>query len=357
MSLLTPGRRDRGAFTLVELLVVIAIIGTLVGLLLPAVQAAREAARRSKCSNNLKQIGLALQNHASAKQDVLPFNKDQAICGNGNSTTGRAAYQLSNDGAWSWVVMAMPYMEEAALYNQFKFNLDGYDASTSPVSNYSLAQKPLRNLLCPSNTQMDAVRTGQAYSYFNWNGYTFGASDYVGSLGHVWSGWKDCGNVPDFGDPEGKGRFNKGSNPGTPWVNGECMDEQANYNGVFKQVGPRKLGDIVDGTSRTIAAFEDMHWRGGNQANFDYNVQQDSAWINPNAMVGNLRNPLNNTNPAWQSWAGDQRCHGWSSNHPSGAHGLRADGSVGYYNENMSHWIRYCLATARGREAQQESTP
>ena len=353
MSLTTFERRGRAAFTLVELLVVIAIIGTLVGLLLPAVQAAREAARRSKCSNNLKQVGLALLNHASAKDDVLPYNKDQAICGNGNSTTGRAAYKLSNDGAWSWVVMAMPYMEEQALYNQLNLGLNNYDNSTSPVSNLTLAQKPLKNLLCPSNTAMDPVRTGQAASYFNWNGYTFGAADYTGSLGHVWAGWHDCGAIPTFTDPENKGRFNKGGG-GTPWVNGECMDEQANYNGVFKQVGPRKLSDIVDGTSRTIAVFENMHWRGGNGATFDYNTQADAAWVNPNAVVDSLLKPLNNTNPAWQQGAGDQRCHGWSSNHPSGAHALRADGSVGYYNENMDHWVRYCLATARGREAQQE---
>ena len=354
MSMQTLFRgRARGAFTLVELLGVIAIIGTLVGLLLPAVQAAREAARRSSCSNKLKQVGLALQNHASAKQEVLPYNKDQAICGNGNSTTGAREFKLSNDGAWSWVFMALPFMEETAIYNQLDQTLNTYDTSKTP-SNLSLAAKPLKNMLCPSNTAMDPVRGGQAASYFNWNGFTFGASDYTGSLGHVWSGWKDCGAIPQFTDPEGKGRFNLGSNPGTPWVNGECWDEQANYNGVFKQVGPRKLSDITDGTSRTIAIFEDMHWRGGNGANFDYNVTADSAWINPNAVVYSLRAPINNTNPAWQQGAGDQRCHGWSSNHPNGAHAARADGSVGYFNENQDNWVRYCLATARGRESQNE---
>ena len=313
MSIQTLSRgRARGAFTLVELLVVIAIIGTLVGLLLPAVQSAREAARRSNCSNKLKQLGLAMQNHASAKQDVLPFNKDQAICGNGNSTTGKKEFNLSNDGAWSWVFMAMPFMEEQALYNQFNQKLDNYDNSTSPVSNLQLAAKPLKGMLCPSNTSMDPVRTGQAASYFNWNGYTFGATDYTGSLGHTWSGWHDCGAIPEFTDPEGKGRFVKGGQ-GTSWVNGECWDEQANFNGVFKQVGPRKLSDIVDGTSRTIAVFENMHWRGGNGGTFDYNSQADAAWANPNGCVDSLLKPLNNTNPAWQQGAGDQRCHGWSS--------------------------------------------
>jgi len=354
MSMQTLFRgRARGAFTLVELLVVIAIIGTLVGLLLPAVQAAREAARRSSCSSKMKQMGLAIQNHASAKQDTLPYNKDQAICGNGNSTTGAKEFKLSNDGAWSWVFMALPFMEENAIYNQFDQSLNTYDTSKTP-SNLSLAGKPLKNFICPSNTAMEPVRTGQAASYFNWNNYTFGASDYTGSLGHVWAGWHDCGAVPGFTDPEGKGRFNKGQNPGTPWVNGECWDEQVNYNGVFKQVGPRKLGDIQDGQSRTIAVFENMHWQGGNGAIFDYGNQRDCAWINPNGVVDSLLKPLNNTNPAWQQGAGDQRCHGWSSNHPNGGHALRGDGSVGYFNENMDHWVRYCLATARGKESQNE---
>lgn len=353
MSKILIARRHCRAFTLVELLVVIAIIGTLVGLLLPAVQSAREAARRSKCSNNLKQVGLALLNHASAKNDELPYNKDQATA---NSTTGRASYKLSNKGAWSWVVGALPYMEESALYNQFNFALNSFDTSTSPVNNLSLAQKPLRNLLCPSNTAMDPVRQSQGINYQEpWTMFPGGAAgaDYVGNLGHVWAGWKDCGNIPEFTDPENKGRFGRGG-AGTPWINGDAMDEQANYNGVFKQVGPRKLSDIVDGTSRTIAVFEDMHFNGGNRASFDYNYTVDSAWVNPNAMVHNMRSPINNTNSAWQQDPGDIRCHGWSSNHPSGAHGLRADGSVGYYNENMDHWVRYCLATARGREAQQE---
>jgi prepilin-type N-terminal cleavage/methylation domain-containing protein len=355
MSIQTLSRgRARGAFTLVELLVVIAIIGTLVGLLLPAVQSAREAARRSSCSNKLKQIGLALQNHASAKQDVLPFNKDQAICGQTGADTGRGLYNLSNEGAWSWIFMAMPYMEEQALYNQFNQALNSYDNSTSPVNNLSCASKPLKGLLCPSNTAMDPVRRGLHISYFNHTGTTLGATDYVGSLGHVFSGWKDCGRVPDFTDPENRGRFVK-QQAGTPWAAGDCMNDQANYNGVFKQVGPRKLSDIVDGTSRTIAVYEDMHWAGGNGATFDFNgYTADCAWINPNAAVHNLRNPLNNTNPAWQEGAGDIRCHSWSSNHPNGAFAARADGSVSYFNENMDNFVRYCLATARGRESQGE---
>lgn len=132
------------------------------------------------------------------------------------------------------------------------------------------------------------------------------------------------------------------------------MARKSGSNGVFKQVGPRRLSDIIDGTSRTVAVFEHMHWRGGNGVSFDDNSLPDAAWVNPNAVVDSLLKPLNNTNPAWQSWAGDQRCRGWSSNHPNGAHALRADGSIGYFNENMDHWIRYSISTASGRESRGE---
>ena len=252
----------------------------------------------------------------------------------------------------------LPFMEEQAIYNQFNFTLPSFNTSTSPMNNLALSQKPLKNFLCPSNTAQDPVRTGQSAitdpnNDAPWGAYTFGGADYTGSLGHVWSGWKDCGAVPEFTDPENKGRFGRGGQ-GTPWVWENGWDEQTKFNGVFKQVGPRKLSDIVDGTSRTIAVFENMHWNGGNGATFDYGSTADAAWVNPNAVVDSLVKPLNNTNPAWQYGGGDIRCHGWSSNHPNGAHALRADGSSGYFNENMDHFVRYCLATARGREAQNE---
>jgi prepilin-type N-terminal cleavage/methylation domain-containing protein len=95
--------RQATGFTLVELLVVIAIIATLIGLLLPAVQSAREAARRSACSNNMKQIGLALQNFHDARQS-FPHG-------------GRIPVTTASQGNWNWRVDVLPFMEEASLYS------------------------------------------------------------------------------------------------------------------------------------------------------------------------------------------------------------------------------------------------
>ncbi len=101
--------RPRTAFTLVELLVVIAIIGVLVGLLLPAVQAAREAARRMQCGNNLRQIGLAIENYVSAHR-ILPFGK-------GPSYPGAPVY-----ARWSQHALLLPYMEQLPLYRSLDFS-------------------------------------------------------------------------------------------------------------------------------------------------------------------------------------------------------------------------------------------
>src|SRR5687768_12176095 len=110
----------RDAFTLVELLVVIAIIGILVALLLPAVQAAREAARRMSCSNNLKQLGLALHNYHDTYQRLPPG----AIWRNPNGTNApppQANAENGRDANWgaTWVVMVLPYMEQTALANEY----------------------------------------------------------------------------------------------------------------------------------------------------------------------------------------------------------------------------------------------
>ena len=128
---------QRSAFTLVELLVVIAIIGTLVGLLMPAVQSAREAARRMSCSNNLKQIGLAMHNYDSVHRR-LPATVTGVRVGTSN---GRPVHQA---GLTAWVSI-LPFAEQQALYDQFDFNHSAWDAV-----NETAAKKTPPNYLCPS---------------------------------------------------------------------------------------------------------------------------------------------------------------------------------------------------------------
>src|SRR6476646_10711529 len=100
-----PNHHDSSGFTLVELLVVIAIIGVLVAMLLPAIQSAREAARRSQCTNNLKQLGIAIQNYESARKELPPGHRMTKV-------------GTDIDSLGSWVTVILPYLEESALFSQ-----------------------------------------------------------------------------------------------------------------------------------------------------------------------------------------------------------------------------------------------
>src|SRR3954449_12171326 len=127
-------RPPRHGFTLVELLVVIAIIGVLVALLLPAVQAARESARRMQCQNNLKQVGLALLNYESSHK-FFPSGYLSDIDANGNDT----------GPGWGWAALIIPQMEESGLYTIIHQNLPIEDAANKGARMTSIA-----NYLCPT---------------------------------------------------------------------------------------------------------------------------------------------------------------------------------------------------------------
>ena len=127
-------RRRRGAFTLIELLVVIAIIGVLIALLLPAVQAAREAARRVQCANNIRQMGLGLMNYESSVKMLPP---SIALNGAGNTVTW--------NGGWSALARILPFMEQGPLYSRCNFGINKEEPS-----NQAAIELNLPVYLCPS---------------------------------------------------------------------------------------------------------------------------------------------------------------------------------------------------------------
>lgn len=324
MSLLSCRRLRRSrAFTLIELLVVIAIIAILIALLLPAVQQAREAARRSQCKNNLKQLVTAIHTyHDSAK--IFPSNANST----GWSNTG-------NVGGFSWIANTLPYIDQTPLHKTINFN----QSPATAGGNINAFRTVLPSLLCPSNTQAP-LRPGQTEDYDTNGVGDGGGTDYTGNLGYIWGGWRDCpamnvaGTNPLPGLPAGYGN---GSGY-TPWVDGCCpwTGNIRNVNGVFAYWGSARIQDITDGTSQVIAILEDMHWRGGDP--FDRNANDDAAWASPLGAISNLRNPMN-LNPY-----GDRRCHGWSSMHTGGAHAAMADGSVRFMNKNIANFTQYKIA-------------
>ena len=137
------GRKGRGrGFTLVELLVVIAIIGVMVGLLLPAVQAAREAARRMSCSNNMKQIGLAVHNYADSYKR-FPAGYIADIVGVQDSR---------EQSLWSWGASLLPYIEQGALYDQLQPGRIKLHQHLTTPAGLALLQTPISTYRCPSDT-------------------------------------------------------------------------------------------------------------------------------------------------------------------------------------------------------------
>lgn len=140
----TPARPLHG-FTLVELLVVIAIIGVLVSLLLPAVQSAREAARRLSCVNNLKQLGLAVHNYESQHGRLPRSGTDQQPF--------EELRKLGKGRKFSWVVLLLPYLEQQTIYDRFDLNTSILFQETNPQ------EEEIASLLCPSDSS-----TGQRYT-------------------------------------------------------------------------------------------------------------------------------------------------------------------------------------------------
>ena len=157
----------RTGFTLVELLVVIAIIGILIALLLPAIQAAREAARRASCRNNMKQLGLALQNHVDSYK-VFPALSN--VCDKSgrpiDSPTTTQIKDTANYKLHNWSVMLLPFLEEANLFKAYDFKI-AWDAS----GNRPLIKTPVPSFNCATNPESNRV--------FNANGVEIASTDYT----------------------------------------------------------------------------------------------------------------------------------------------------------------------------------
>ncbi len=199
--------RSRRGFTLIELLVVIAIIAVLIALLLPAVQSAREAARRSQCVNNLKQIGLALHNYESTNS-ALPLGRTLQV----------GTYQ-----PFSQQARILTFMEQRAVYDSLNFSLGSND-----VANVTGAATVISSFLCPSDI-VPQIPAGQTLPGFGWAPVSYRANE--GTSVAMWYGADDTTNV----------------NAGV----------QA-PNGLFFSSTLVRLASITDGTSNTAAFSEHL---------------------------------------------------------------------------------------------------
>jgi prepilin-type N-terminal cleavage/methylation domain-containing protein len=222
----------RPAFTLIELLVVIAIIAVLISLLLPAVQSAREAARRAQCTNNLKQIGLGLFNYESGNSCFPP---------SGESTNFAFSPPKTQfvDGGWNALARILPYMEGNTSFNALNFNVD-YNEATG--MNFTGCSTVVAVYLCPSSGTRQPSGGNDGID----------PNDPITSIFGKGYGYDDYGPTC-YTDIDPNGIVN---NPPGVYLPTPYRNKASRADGLLHQ-GKTRIAEITDGTSNTIAIGED----------------------------------------------------------------------------------------------------
>ncbi len=328
--------RRRG-FTLIELLVVIAIIGVLIALLLPAVQAAREAARRAQCTNNLKQIALAVHNYNDANGSFPPARK--GCC-------------------WgTWNIFILPYMEQTPLFNAWNSignNVTGFDGNWRyfGLTNQTVADAVISSYLCPSdfgdNASNPITRT------VNGVVYKCRFRNYVVNLGNTNIGQMD---YPANSTP--KTIFFLGApfyDMGSPNID---IQPASTYYPGRNTRNVATVATITDGTSNTLAASEVIISQGtGDLRGF-------TQWGDASGFTGQL--PPNSTIPDVHDWCtnwlngpplqciaspltGNDKHYAARSRHPGGVNAAMCDGSVRFVKNSINVFIWRGLSTSNGGE-------
>jgi prepilin-type N-terminal cleavage/methylation domain-containing protein/prepilin-type processing-associated H-X9-DG protein len=317
-------RRYRG-FTLVELLVVIAIIGILIALLLPAVQAAREAARRSQCTNNLKQIGLAMHNY-NDRSKVFPF---------GYLETTTPALELHRRTCWAQEIW--PFIEQGPLYDKYMQDLNLWVMDVPP----EIRDAQIPAYQCPSDGSQPAYG-GSGGRRSNADG---AQGNYVVCTG---DGLNDPNDATQDGMP-----YNSRNNP---------------LRGIFWENSHTKFSDIIDGTSNTLLASEGIvrgsdvagptgsgwggaggYWGGAPHGGYGFTTLEP-----PNSPLPDLIYSCKDENfpqAPCRGTGGTLPHYNFArSYHPGGANFAIADGSVRFISETIDLPTYHAIGTRRQGE-------
>ena len=294
-------QKQRG-FTLVELLVVIAIIGILIALLLPAVQAAREAARRVNCTNNLKQVGLAVHIH----HDSL-----------GHLPAGWSATSTINGSTgWGWASAILPHMEQAAFS---KDTLD-QDLALNDAGNKVARETVFPGFRCPSDKGKDSSEI---------NGMTVGTSNYIGVFGGY-----DPADTTDYTNM-------------LTLLNAYLSSGQARGNGTFYHNSRVSFRDMRDGTSNTFVVGERATVEVPSSTDYYYSTWTGNVGVggsDPQYLLRFLGAAITSPNPTPDATDLYYQQE-FSSPHPGGAQFLLGDGSVRMVNDDVDQDIFRAICT------------
>lgn len=313
----------RRAFTLVELLVVIAIIGVLVALLLPAVQAAREAARRTQCANNLKQIGLGVLNYEGTR-NVLPAGSTSE-----NNAIGGPYWS-------TWSVDILPFMEQQAVYEIWN-----QDFAFTALENQPLRETFLASYLCPSDIEKESLNipesgpgSGQQWapgSYRAMSGHSLGMNG-----DHYWDNPRGAQNAHQEAMPL--------------WSQGPMHVTLKNVGSTDQTWDAVKLGQITDGTSSTLLVGEYHTATQQNRRSFwayaytSYN--QSSAFPESRTLIADYERCVQ------IGGGGEHTCkRGWGALHSGGIlQFVMCDGSVHTIDPNIDMAVFVASSTIAGEE-------
>ena len=321
--------RVRGA-TLVEMLVVVAVVGGLAGLLLPAVQQARESSRQSQCVNNLKQIGIGLHSFHSARESF--------------PTTVSGTLASGSNGSYSWGAQILPYTEEIALAGIYD-----YTVTFDDVKNIAAVQTKVGFMGCISSPSGPLQHPKFKVDTVTKNSLWWAAAvDYAASNGPSTTLWT-APAVVSYAKPGNTDGFFKGT--------------------VAPGVRGRKIGDILDGTSKTVAIFESAGrpqvWGFGGLVPDSGLASSATAkyvllcsWANSNEMLvkgfkqdttqADLASQIKSPGPQMINGSNN---YGIYAFHPGGANFLFADGAVRFITDTTSADVVAATLTARAGDA------
>jgi prepilin-type N-terminal cleavage/methylation domain-containing protein/prepilin-type processing-associated H-X9-DG protein len=360
--------RSRSAFTLIELLVVIAIIAILIGLLLPAVQKVREAAARTTCSNNLKQLGLGMHNFESA-YGKFPRSGEHLVV-SGGTTYKTQCFQ-------SPLTMLLPFIEQENVYRQLDLKLRHNEGANATLA--ADKQGPgayIKTYNCPSNALRSQQNDPEGYSYSD-----YAILPYV----EISSAAAQATGLP-------AGRFNAAMSSGayplqyykthsaasadvssSKSFQLKTSAEIAALGGIDLFAHASTIGSIADGTSNCIMIYEDAGrsermYESPRAASFPPNSYLDPVdgrgrrhwrWAEPDNTSGSSKPMNNNPSPIW----GPETCpweyhdcgpnNEWFSFHSGGAMAVFADGSVHFIRDGINLRTVYSLGTRDGGEVLQ----